>query len=571
VTERGDNKRADAMLGRVLSDRYRIDELIASGAMASVYRGLHLKMRKQVAIKILHPETEDFPELVTRFEREAVAGAHIDHPNVAAASDMGTFDDGSYFLVLEFVKGRTLRDLVAREGPLTPKRAVHLARQLASALAAAHAKGIIHRDLKPRNVMVTDGPDECVKLIDFGLARVIVQEVAPLEDDPNPMKKSLSATGVIFGTVGYMAPETAFGMKAVEARSDLYSLGVILYEMLSGDHPFSAIDPRELFLQHRSAKPASLVGGSQAIPPALDALVMSLLEKDPSARPANAEKVIRALDESLGPGAPDLPSEHIVVTVPPPSKSARRVVVVVGVALALGASAGAWALWGRPKGPSAVVSTSPPIDAGSSPTTSAIASSPGLDPSALGARNATDAAVTERLRKELVASLDPIDAAAILVELAEVAPGALRDAETRAAATKAADAVASKGNPQADRVYYVLAYKFGADGLDVLYDLELGASSPKAAQRAAAILDIQGASARATPALRIALDLAKTVCREKPLLLDRAVADGDERALAALQKLEPPSCSPAPSQCCFARSAPLERAIAALQAKLHVK
>ncbi len=157
------------------------------GAMGAVYKGEHLLMRKQVAIKVLHPEIEDFPELVARFEREAIAGAHINHPNVASASDFGKFDGDSYFLILEYIEGTTLSDII-KQGPLEPLRAARIAKQLAAALGAAHQRGIVHRDVKPRNIMICEpsildtvargGDDEIVKLIDFGLAKVPVEKLS---------------------------------------------------------------------------------------------------------------------------------------------------------------------------------------------------------------------------------------------------------------------------------------------------------------------------------------------------------------------------------------------------------
>src|SRR5262245_47995983 len=219
------------LVGSVLSDRYRIDALVATGAFGAVYRGVHLHMRKQIAIKVLHPEIENFPELVQRFEREAVAGAHISHPNVALSIDLGTFDNTSYFLVQELVRGETLRETLER-GRLSPARAARIARQVAAGLRAAHEKGIVHRDLKPRNIMLVSGTDDLVKLIDFGLARV-PSDVPDADDlEAPPWRKS--DADIVLGTVAYLAPELALGMRNATERSDLYALGLILYEMLVG-------------------------------------------------------------------------------------------------------------------------------------------------------------------------------------------------------------------------------------------------------------------------------------------------------------------------------------------------
>ncbi len=563
VIEPSHNERAAQMIGRVLSERYRVDELIAAGSMAAVYLGLHLKMRKQVAIKILHPSTENFPELVTRFEREAVAGAHISHPNVAAASDMGTFDDGSYFLVLEHVKGRTLRQVITESGPMSPARVIHLGRQLAAALGAAHAKGIIHRDLKPRNVMVTDPPEEVLKLIDFGLARVEVEQVAPLDEDVDPSKKPLSAAGVVFGTVGYMAPETALGMSAVDERSDLYSLGVILYEMLVGERPFTATDSRDLFMQHRSERPVppSERTPKIVVPPVLERLVMALLEKDPAARPPNTDAVIAELDEISV--ALEGTSDH-VVSLPRQRIASRHVAMIAGAALVavLGV---AWIVRGRAGLRDARKAVPPPTAASAAPAPSGTGAP--VDPSSFGARNADDAALDVKLRDELLASHDDADAGAILVELANVAPNALRDPALRRAATELATRAGETTGPEIDRVFYVLTYKLGPEGLDVLYDVRSGGAT-KAALRAAAILEHQGTSDRASPPLRVALELSKAACRQKPFLFSRAGTDGDARALAVLTALAPPACDPKTAPCCFRHNLDLERAIATLTVRL---
>ncbi|WP_437905630.1 protein kinase [Sorangium sp. So ce327] len=298
--------RARSYLGRVISKRYRIDEVIAMGGMGAVYRGEHVHMHKRVAIKILHPDTERLPELVQRFEREAIAGAHIQHRNVATATDFGEAEDGSFFLVLEYVRGTTLHEII-RRGPVPAARAALIARQLAAALDATHAMGIVHRDVKPRNVMVVEPQGDLVKLIDFGLAKVSVDQLRRSVASPESARAGadslpvrLTTAGVIFGTIAYLAPESALGMDFVDERADLYALGLILYEMLAGKHPFLAKDPVELFNQQRSAPVPAIAAHSPGVvaPPALEAVVRLLLEKNPRARFGTAEELIAALDDA---------------------------------------------------------------------------------------------------------------------------------------------------------------------------------------------------------------------------------------------------------------------------------
>ncbi|WP_437483874.1 protein kinase [Sorangium sp. So ce1014] len=298
--------RAVSYLGRVISKRYRIDEVIAMGGMGAVYRGEHVHMHKRVAIKILHPDTERLPELVQRFEREAVAGAHIQHRNVATATDFGEAEDGSFFLVLEYVRGTTLHEII-RRGPMPAARAALIARQLAAGLGAAHAMGIVHRDVKPRNVMVVEPQGDFVKLIDFGLAKVSVDELRRSGASPEsvrregePLPVRLTTAGVIFGTIAYLAPESALGMDFVDERADLYALGLIFYEMLAGKHPFLAKDPVALFNQQRSAPVPAIAEHAPgvAVPPAIEAVVRRLLEKQPRARFEGAAELIAALDEA---------------------------------------------------------------------------------------------------------------------------------------------------------------------------------------------------------------------------------------------------------------------------------
>ena len=237
----GSNPDPDPLVGTLLADRYRLYSLLGEGGMGRVYWGEHVLMRKRVAVKVLHRELTQVPEVVARFEREAMAAANIDHPNIAAATDFGKLPDGSVFLVLEYVQGRCLRELID-EGPLSVERALNISRQIASALVSAHALGIVHRDLKPENVMLVDknGDPDFVKVLDFGIAKVPVKDVS--ERGSIRPAKVITRVGMIFGTPEYMAPEQALGQN-VDGRADLYALGIILYEMLCGRRPFSAESP----------------------------------------------------------------------------------------------------------------------------------------------------------------------------------------------------------------------------------------------------------------------------------------------------------------------------------------
>ncbi|HEX3854175.1 MAG TPA: serine/threonine-protein kinase, partial [Polyangiaceae bacterium] len=289
----------DPRIGTLLADRYRIDALIGEGGMGKVYSAEHVLMRKRLAVKVLRRELTSVPEVVARFEREAMAAGNIEHPNVAGATDFGKLPDGAVFLVLEFVSGHSLRDEIAR-GNFEVERALHITRQIASALSAAHLQGIVHRDLKPENVMLVEkgGDPDFVKVLDFGIAKVPIGDLDGVAKGGNPITKA----GMVFGTPEYMAPEQALGQN-VDGRADLYALGVILFEMLAGVRPFTSQSSVGILGQQLSKLPPSFAerAPGTVVPPATELIVRKLLARESAERFQTAVELARAIDEQLAP------------------------------------------------------------------------------------------------------------------------------------------------------------------------------------------------------------------------------------------------------------------------------
>jgi eukaryotic-like serine/threonine-protein kinase len=268
---------------RILAGRYRLDEVIGRGGMSTVYRGTDLSLDRVVAIKVaLDPLVEQSPIYLARFTREAQAGASIGNPGVVTVYDAGA-DGPTRFIVMEFVPGKSLADILRDERPLEPERAADIAAQVADALSAAHAAGIIHRDIKPGNIMVE--PDGSVKVLDFGIARALDGH-------------TLTQTATVLGTSAYMSPEQALG-QPVDARSDIYSLGCVLYEMLTGEPPFMADVSAAVLHQHVRVEPKPARERNSAISPALNEVVMRMLSKDPKDRPQTAAEVRDALRQAV--------------------------------------------------------------------------------------------------------------------------------------------------------------------------------------------------------------------------------------------------------------------------------
>jgi tRNA A-37 threonylcarbamoyl transferase component Bud32 len=252
---------------RVLNDRYEIGDPLGRGGMAQVFRGTDRLLGRPVAIKVLDRRYRDDAKFQTRFRREAQAAAGINHPNVVSIYDTGS-QESSHYIVMEYIDGDTLGDILQREGALPSHRAVAIADSVAQALEAAHQKGMVHRDVKPGNIMVDRSGT--VKVLDFGIARAAADD-------------TLTQTGVVLGTAAYLSPEQAQG-ETVDARSDVYSLGCVLYEMLTGRQPFTADSPLGVAYKHVREEPIPPSQVDPDIPPEVEAVVMTALAKDPAAR-----------------------------------------------------------------------------------------------------------------------------------------------------------------------------------------------------------------------------------------------------------------------------------------------
>ncbi len=548
-----------SMFGRLIADRYRIVDQLAAGGIGAVYLAEHVVLKSPVAMKLLQPEAGNLPELVERFQREAVVGAHIKHPHIASATDFGALPDGSYYLVLELVEGVTLDELL-KQGPLPPSRAVAIARQIADALSALHERGVVHRDVKPGNVMllerggVTRGTD-FVKLIDFGLARLDPNRLPVGGADDIEPDERLTSAGVVVGTVAYMSPEAGQGMEVVDERSDLYALGVVLYRMLAGRHPFDSRNDVELFQKHlhESPPPFAVRAPQVSVPARLEAVVLRLLAKDPAERFQSAGAVVEALAPLLEGASDDPPPQEPDVSAPPPALAAPEPVRrrfggwwlggLVGVSLLGGGLV--WVLRGHHR---------PALATGTAglPTASALAPATGEATSAAGPPRASASAVPSQTPTP--APLDPgrphpvaraqfsravrdrawIAAFAAFEQLVAADAGYFSTLHAQRDTERLFAALAHAQVPEARVMTRLLANDLGEAGHDVLLKAVMLRGGSRAHALASEVLRRPEVVKQLAPEPAIALQLNDLGCDVSQELLDEAVRIGDGRALTML-------------------------------------
>jgi serine/threonine protein kinase len=274
---------------QIIAGRFRIECEIGTGGMGTVYRATHLGLERPVAVKIIKPEFASDPDVTERFMREARTMARLRHPHAAFIFDAGNLPDGRHFIVMEFVEGETLSDVLVKEGPFTAQRAVRIASDICDVLAEAHRLGIVHRDLKPSNIMLNE---RGVCVLDFGVAKVLATSADATATH------ATTGSGIIIGTPRYMSPEQCLGQR-IGARSDLYSLGVLVYEMLAGRPPFVDLLSSAVLIKQATAAPPPLPQMCQGVSRSLAVAVHTLLAKRPEDRPRTAEDARSLLEKSI--------------------------------------------------------------------------------------------------------------------------------------------------------------------------------------------------------------------------------------------------------------------------------
>jgi serine/threonine-protein kinase len=558
---------SDPLIGTIVGERYRIVSRIGVGGMGAVYRAEHTMMRRDLAIKVLLPELGGKDEFARRFEREAESASRLAHPNIITVTDFGRTAEGFLFLVMEFLAGESLSDVIGA-GPLPRERALAVIRQILRALDHAHAAGVVHRDLKPDNIMLVerDGQRDVVKILDFGIAKVT---------QPASGQEALTQAGVIFGTPEYLSPEQALG-EQVDARADVYAAGVILYEMLAGRRPFESEDKVKIISMHLAHAPPRIreVSPQVEIPPALEQVVMQALEKSRDNRFASASAFLQALDDSeAGSGVWPDSGPHADATLPrvPTPVTATRTTttltsapgmrvhlaverlraavagrgrVVVAVVLGAAAIFGGIKLYGS-RHRLAALTASPAKPAPAAPALADRLKKIQTmleDGNTAGARVALEQELSERPKEARVRYM-----------LGRVAFAENRHAE---ALTDYREAIALdagfRGDPvllahvdqalaepkHADAALDLIIERIGAPAADLLEKVANEGNDLPRRQRAAAALDEMGKGERVDRVGLTILQLKKAqTCEERKKLVDKLRDYGDPRALPALRGL----------------------------------
>ena len=307
-------KTDDTLLGQVLAEKYRIDERLSEGGMGTVYRGTHVLMDKTVAVKVLRPSLAADEKIVARFSREARAASKILHPHALSVTDFGEDENGTVFLVMEFLNGVTLKDVIRKDGPMPLPRVVEIMRQVGSALDEAHSQGVVHRDLKSDNIMLlTAMTGDYAKVLDFGIAKI--------KEPEGGYDPGLTSPDLVIGTPQYMSPEQCSQSPDIDARSDIYSLGVILYEMFVGHVPFLGESPTAIMLKHLQHPVPSVLDERPDLPPAVDKVIQKAMQKRPENRYASIGELVEDLTVAAGIDlpTPSYPDMKPVVTSGSPS------------------------------------------------------------------------------------------------------------------------------------------------------------------------------------------------------------------------------------------------------------
>jgi serine/threonine-protein kinase len=311
VNVSGDNS-SPSMIARIIDGKYRLDARIGSGGMGDVYRASRLLIGDQVAIKILHAAHVSDLQAGERFRREAQAAARLKHPNAVSIYDFGVTNDGLVYLVMELVEGQNLRHIIKQQGSLSPAIVSEITNQVCSALQVAHQQNVVHRDLKPDNIMVNVTISGLrVKVLDFGIAKL--RDLAA---------NNLTITGNVMGTPHYMSPEQCLG-EEIDSRSDLYSLSVVIYQMLTGSLPFNSSTSTAVVMQHVNKEPPSLRSINLSISPAVEAAVLHALAKRREDRPQSADSLARELAAAVNAATPQpiaVPVPRVEVPQPPPQQ-----------------------------------------------------------------------------------------------------------------------------------------------------------------------------------------------------------------------------------------------------------